>query len=435
MSGDQKTVEVATNGKDEGGRLFRDRIKELRRVKSSELIADEANWRKHPARQELAMRSVLQEIGYADALIARETDDGKLKLIDGHLRKSVTPDQEVPVLILDVNEDEARQIMLTLDPITGMATPDKAKLRAVMDRVSCSDDGMKDLISRIAKENRVDVPEWLKKKVAADQDDVPDPATDAKTVDIVHGDILVMDGHRLMCGDSTNAEDISRLMNGEKASLLSTDPPYLVDYTGDRPNDSGKDWSENYREVDIPDADKFFDAVFRNALPVINPNTAIYCWHAHKRTGNIQRIWDGLEIVDHQQIIWVKPTPVFGRVYWHFRHEPCMMGWAKGSKPDHNGSHDHDSVWEIDWEGKSRIIGNEHPTQKPVEIFRRPMEKHTQPGDICLEPFSGSGSQLVAAEQLGRRCYAMEISPVFVDVAVRRWERLTGKTAVRERLG
>jgi DNA modification methylase len=88
-------------------------------------------------------------------------------------------------------------------------------------------------------------------------------------------------------------------------------------------------------------------------------------------------------------------------------------------------------VWEIDWEGKARIIGNEHPTQKPVEIFARPIRKHTKPGAICFEPFSGSGSQMIACEQTGRRCYAMELEPVFVEVAVRRWEAFTGKKAER----
>jgi DNA modification methylase len=163
---------------------------------------------------------------------------------------------------------------------------------------------------------------------------------------------------------------------------------------------------------------------------VLGPGAAIYCWHAHKRQATIARIWAELGILDHQQIVWVKPTPVFGRVYWHFRHEPCLMGWKQGSRPDHDGNHEHDSVWEVDWEGKQRVVGNEHPTEKPVELFRRPMRKHTRPGDVCFEPFSGSGSQLIAAEQLGRRCHAIEIEPAFVDVAIRRWQTATGKDAV-----
>lgn len=259
-----------------------------------------------------------------------------------------------------------------------------------------------------------------------DPDEVPEPAAEAITKP---GDLWLLGDHRLLCGDSTNPVDVSRLMNGQKAALVATDPPYLVDYTGERPNDSGKDWTASYREIDITDADSFFRSLFTNVLKVLAPHSAIYCWHAHKRQGMISRIWEELSILDHQQIIWVKPTPVFGRVFWHFRHEPCMMGWVKGSQPTHDGDQSCNSVWEIDWEGKARIVGNEHPTQKPVEIFARPMRKHTKIGDICFEPFSGSGSQLIAAQQMQRRCYAMEISPVFVDVAIKRWEQFTGRKA------
>jgi DNA modification methylase len=220
-------------------------------------------------------------------------------------------------------------------------------------------------------------------------------------------------------------------MEGAKAALVATDPPYLVDYTGERPNDSGKDWSGTYKEVEITDADRFFRGVFTNVLRVLAPNAAIYCWHAHKRQALISQVWTDLGILDHQQVIWVKPTPVFGRVYWHFRHEPCMMGWRKGSQPAHDSDHEFNSVWEIDWEGKARIVGNSHPTQKPVEIFARPMRKHTKRGDTVFEPFSGSGSQLIAAEKEGRRCRAIELEPTFVDVAVARWETFTSKKAER----
>jgi DNA modification methylase len=262
----------------------------------------------------------------------------------------------------------------------------------------------------------------------SEADDVPEPLPD---VDTKRGDLWLLGPHRLYCGDSTDAADVDRLMDGHKAALCATDPPYLVDYTGERVGDSGKDWSGSYREVDIKDAGAFFLGLFTNVLRVIAPHAALYCWHAHKRQAEIAAIWKRLSILDHQQVIWVKPTSVFGSVFYHFRHEPCMLGWRQGSKPHHDGSHEFNSVWEIDWEGRARVVGNEHPTQKPVEIFARPIRKHTQRGDIVYEPFSGSGSQLIAAEQTGRRCYAMELEPRFVEVAVRRWEKFSGKTAQR----
>jgi DNA modification methylase len=258
------------------------------------------------------------------------------------------------------------------------------------------------------------------------EDDVAEEPPETPTARM--GDLWTLGDHSLLCGDSTKLEDVERVMAGDKAALCATDPPYLVDYTGERPNDSGKDWTASYKEIEIKDADGFFRAVFQNVLAVLGHKAAIYCWHAHKRCGDIQRIWRDLGILDHQQIIWIKPSPVFGRVYWHFRHEPCVMGWRKGDKPEHDGVHDFDSVWEVDWEGKARFA-SEHPTSKPVELFTRPINKHTAPGDVVFEPFSGSGSQIIAAERAGRRCRAIEISPPFVDVAIRRWEKATGQEA------
>ncbi len=284
-----------------------------------------------------------------------------------------------------------------------------------------------DLLGFTEDELRKLLDEELKEGLT-DADEVPEPPDDPITQP---GDLWILGNHRLLCGDSTSVDDTLRVMDGKKAALVATDPPYLVDYTGERPNDSGKDWSDTYREIDIRDAEGFFTQLFTCVLEVIAPKAAIYCWHAHKRCGVIQRVWEQLGILDHQQIVWVKPTPVFGRVYWHFRHEPCMMGWVRGSQPDHDGRHEVDSVWNVDWEGKARVVGNEHPTQKPVELFARPMRKHTCAGDVCFEPFSGSGSQIIAAEQLGRRCFAIEIEPTFVDVAVARWEEFTGNKAER----
>ena len=264
---------------------------------------------------------------------------------------------------------------------------------------------------------------------AQDPIDDPGPGEPPKIAVAKAGDLWILGNHRLLCGDSTRVADVHRVMDGKKAALVATDPPYLVGYTGERPLDSGKDWTDSYREIDIEDGDAFFRATFANVLEVLGPKGAIYCWHAHKRCGDIQRIWRELGILDHQQIIWVKPAPVFGRVYWHFRHEPCVMGWRQGDKPEHDGVHEHDSVWECDWDGKARFQGD-HPTSKPVELFVRPINKHTRRGDVVFEPFSGSGSQLIAAERTGRRCCAIEISPPFVDVAIRRWQAATGKAAV-----
>ncbi|MDH5528253.1 MAG: site-specific DNA-methyltransferase [Nitrospirota bacterium] len=247
------------------------------------------------------------------------------------------------------------------------------------------------------------------------------------------GDLWILGNHRLLCGSSTDPGDVAKLMDGQKAALFATDPPYLIDYTGaDRPNDSGKDWTDKYREIDIEDGEQFFRDLFETAIGHLEDNAAWYCWHAHKRAALIEKVWAGLGVLNHQQIVWVKPTALHSYSFFPWRHEPCLMGWKQGNKPAHDGDNSHavTSVWELDWEGNTRPVGNEHPTQKPLEVFAIPMRKHTQPGDICYEPFSGSGSQLIAGERLGRKVYAMEISPAFVDVAIKRWQEATGKDAV-----
>jgi DNA modification methylase len=136
------------------------------------------------------------------------------------------------------------------------------------------------------------------------------------------------------------------------------------------------------------------------------------------------------DILIHRQIIWQKPSMVFGRGDYHWQHELCFYGWVRGNRPPFYGPRNQTTLWAI-----GRETSKDHPTAKPVDLWRPPIENHTKAGEIMYEPFSGSGSQIIAAEQTGRRCYAMELSPQYVDVAVRRWQQFTGKTATLESTG
>ena len=383
----------------------------------------------NPRRNDAAVPPVaasLRRFGWQQPIVARRSGE----VIAGNTRLKAAQElgmTEVPVWWFDGDDLAAVAFSIADNRTHEFAEWNDAELAKLLaqlkkedslDGVGYSDEDLDALVQQLRDQEQAD------KDLVDDGADEPPKVAIAKT-----GDLWVLGDHRLLCGDSTSLKDVLRVMDGEKAALVATDPPYLVDYTGERPNDSGKDWTDSYREIDIQDADGFFRAVFVNVLEVLGHKAAIYCWHAHKRCGDIQRIWRDLGILDHQQIIWVKPTPVFGRVYWHFQHEPCVMGWKQGDKPEHDGVHEHTSVWTVDWDGKARVVGNEHPTEKPVELFTRPMKKHTHVGDLVFEPFSGSGSQLIAAERTGRRCRAIEISPPFVDVAIRRWQKATGNEA------
>lgn len=394
------------------------------------------------------LRSSLEKFGYIDLLVVNKRN---MEIIAGHQRYKVLCDegaQKITCIVVDVDEMMQQTMNITLNnqAIAGYWTqaiiPILEKLRQEMPE---------DYLELHLKELREECEQL---EIGQVGNTLPDDIPAAPKVAITKlGDMWILGQHRLLCGSSTNEADVLRLMDGCKAQLLATDPPYMVDYTGaDRPN-GGKDWSDLYHEIDIPDAEKFYRDFYSVALKVIDKNSALYLWHADRRLVLIRKIWEDLGLLVHQHIIWVKPCTVLTFSVYPWRHEPCIFGWQKGSKPffrpsqkrigtvwfttllrngDPESPEYYSDIWEVDWEGKKRNNGLDHPTVKPTEIFAIPMRVHTKPGDICYEPFSGSGSQIIAAEQLNRKCFAMELEPVFCDVAVRRWEEFTGKQAQLE---
>jgi len=267
------------------------------------------------------------------------------------------------------------------------------------------------------------------------EDEAPEPPEQAYTRP---GDLWLLGQHRLLCGDCTFAEDVTRLMAGERAVLFATDPPYLVGYDGTNhpKGKANKDHSGSYGvHWDEADAEQNADLWVRfckTAREVaIRDDAAWYCWYASVHHTKLQAVWEEAGAFVHQQIIWAKASGVLTYSWYTWQHEPCLMGWVRPHKPPRNPDKKMlGTVWSLE---RVRDLGaGDHPTPKPVQVFAIPMEQHTRPGDVCYEPFSGSGTQLIAAEQLGRRCFAVEIEPRYVDVAVRRWCLLTGAEAVRE---
>jgi DNA modification methylase len=407
----------------------------IRRVPIESLHLDPANARLHPETNLDAITASLKRFGQAEPLVVQA---GTARVIAGNGRLVAMKKlgwTECDIVEIDADNITATALGIALNRTAELAAWDEpvlAKLleelkqEGALDGVGYSDQELTELLAKIEAETPVELDD-------AGPEDPPENPVSRR------GDLWLLGDHRILCGDSTSADDLARLMAGEKAALYATDPPYCVDYTGmDRPihdgKPSGKDWSHVYREVDIADLGQFLDGVFTAALPHIVDDAAIYVWHAHVQQPVIAATFEKHDILLHQVLVWVKPTATFGHSYYRWKHEPCAFGWKRGNKPQH-GFGQLDSVWEVDWEGKSRVVGNEHPTQKPLRLFEIPMEVHTKPGAIVLETFSGSGTQILAAERLHRRCRAMEISPAFVDVAVRRWEKATGKIAVLEATG
>lgn len=235
------------------------------------------------------------------------------------------------------------------------------------------------------------------------------------------GDIWKLGEHRLMCGDSTKVEHIQKLMDGEKADLLITDPPYNVAYEGKTKdkltiqNDSLDD--ANFRE--------FLKDAFFAADSVMKPGAVFYIWHADIEGYNFRGACRDVEWKVRQCLIWNKNAQVMGRQDYHWKHEPCLYGWKEGAS--HLWASDRKQTTVLDFDRPNR--NGEHPTMKPVALFDYQIKNNTKGSDIVLDSFGGSGTTLIACEQNKRIARIMELDPHYCDVIIQRWENLTGKQA------
>ena len=247
------------------------------------------------------------------------------------------------------------------------------------------------------------------------------------------GDLWILGGHRLLCGDATSHADVRRLMNGERAVLFATDPPYLVDYDGSNHPTRNKDWSHSYGVTwdDSSQGAELYDGFIAAAVAeAITEDAAWYCWHASRRQAMLEACWEKAGAFVHQQIIWVKDRGVLTRSHYLWKHEPCFMGWRRPNRPPKVAEQTLPSTWEMPSFAKDERP--DHPTPKPLDAFGIPMRQHVARGGLCYEPFCGSGAQIMAGEETGRRVFAMEISGSYVDVAVERWQAGTGRDALLE---
>ena len=261
------------------------------------------------------------------------------------------------------------------------------------------------------------------------EDEVPEPPADPITKP---GDLWLLGEHRLLCGDSTKAEDVERLMAGAKAGMMVTDPPYGVNYDPSwRVTETEKQgWSSDGYSLGKVENDSVADW---SAAWSLFAGDIAYVWHASLL---IPLVWkslcdSGLEV--RSLIVWAKQLPNFSRGHYHWQHEPCVYMVRKGSTASWVGDRKQTTVWSIqNHAGYAQKDDGKtiHATQKPIECMARPMRNHE--AELIYDPFLGSGTTLIAAEQLDRKCYGMEISPAYCDVIVKRWETLTGKKATLE---
>jgi len=408
---------------------------EVRRVPIDSLHLDPSNARAHGPVNIEAIKASIARFGQVEPLVvSRRTG----RVIGGNGRVVAMKAlgwTECDVVELDLSELEATALGIALNRSAELATWDEPVLAKLLSELRAED-----ALDGVGFDD-AEIDALLAELEDGVQTDLDDPGPEAPPEHPVSrtGDLWILGEHRLLCGDSTSADDLARLMAGERAALLATDPPYLVDYQGgnhpqswhNRPEVKDKHWDDY---VDPQEGLAFFSGWLAAALAHCRPDVPVYQWHATRRQALVEEAWKANGLLVHQTLIWVKARPVLTRCHFLWQHEPCFYGWPQGRMPRKPRIPDPSArtVWEIDQQGEQDGI---HPTQKPAEIFERPIGWHTRRGEVCLEPFSGSGTQLIAAERLARRCFAMEISPAFVDVAVRRWERATGKNATLDGIG
>lgn len=261
-----------------------------------------------------------------------------------------------------------------------------------------------------------------------DPDDVPE--TPAEPVTVL-GDVWVMGRHRIVCGDSTDADTVAKCLNGVTPHLMVTDPPYGVEYDANWRNEADRANGKPYGDRAVGKVSNDDRADWSEAWALF-PGDVAYVWHAGNMAHIVAEslIASGLNI--RAQIIWAKNNMVISRGDYHPKHEPCWYAVRKGRPGQYAGGRKQTTVWDIPKPQKSETG---HSTQKPVECMKRPIENNSSPGQAVYEPFSGSGTTIIAGEMLGRAIHAIELSPAYVDVAVKRWQDFTGLEAVHEETG
>jgi len=386
-------------------------------------------WKDNPRDNKSAINEVaaaIKRFGFGAPIVARRADG---QIIAGHTRLAAARKlglTKVPVRFMDLDPADAHLMALADNKLSELASWDDELLGQLLEKLRAED---VDLVTGTGFTD-AEIRRLLDDD-GADSSGVDPGATEPPEQAVSQsGELYELGPHRILCGDSTRAEDVARLMAGERALLCATDPPYLVDYDGTNHPQSfereqaGKSNNKKWDAYRDPKSSvEFFSSFLGVALEhALVDNPAIYQWHASRRQALVEAAWTENQLLIHQQIIWVKSRPILTRSHFMWQHEPSFYGWVEGRPPELRPplGGECTTVWAIDQKGESDGI---HPTQKPTEIFERPISYHTRKGDLAYEPFSGSGSQIIAAAKLGRRCYAMEIEPAFVDVARRRWAR------------
>ena len=395
-----------------------------------QLLANPLNYRLHPDNQQHALAGSIDDIGFIRSVtVNRRTG----RVVDGHLRVTLAARSGVatlPVEYVDLSEAEEAQALLSLDPIAAMAASDKQKLDELMRAVQSDDERVQAMLSEMAEREGLD---YGKVEPPADPGAQVDKAEELRQKwGVESGQLWQLGDHRLICGDCADAGVVDRLMEGDKADMVFTDPPYNVGIVGGT-HDPRSPKYQSGRKIDndsMPDSafDEQLFIWFSSMARVMRDGAAFYVCAPPGRTETqfrnaLNRV-SGIPL--RQCIVWVKNSAVFGRQDYHWRHESILYGWKDGAAHYFTENRKQNTVWEVD----RPTVSEFHPTMKPVELPEKAIENSSKAGWVIYDPFLGSGTTLIACERLGRKCRAVEISPAYVAVALERWATMTGQMPV-----
>jgi DNA modification methylase len=385
------------------------------------LVPYARNSRTHSPEQVAQIAGSIKEFGFTNPVLI-DADGG---IIAGHGRVMAARKlglSEVPCIRLGyLTETQKRAYVIADNKLALNAGWDEEMLRLELGDLREADVDLS-LVGFTEEEIGVLLAE--KTEGETDPDEVPEPPADPITKP---GDLWMLGEHRLLCGDSTNAKDVERLMAGAKAQMMITDPPYGVEYDPSWRAEVNEDGPDSKRALGTVANDDRAD--WTEAWQLFDGDVA-YVWHADRYSPVVAGSLEATGLEVRYLIVWAKQRHTFGRGHYHHQHEPCWCVVRKGATASWAGDRTQTTLWQID---NNRHNDTGHGTQKPVECMARPMRNHQ--AILIYDPFLGSGTTLIAAEQLGRKCYGMEISPQYCDVIIRRWQDFTGQQAVHEASG
>ena len=356
------------------------------------------------------LKRSIAEFGYVEPVIWNKTTG---HVVGGHQRLKVLIDSgvtEVECVVVEMSEEKEKALNVALNKISGEW--DKEKLFLLI-----SDLQLADFDVSLTGFDAVEIDKLLNSGVDAEEDGFDVDAELEKPAFSKLGDVWTLGRHKVICGDSTKPETYATLMGGNQANLILTDPPYGIDY------DKGAAGKIKNDKFDSDEGFyKFLHDAFSAMADYLAVDGAAYVFHADNKGLTFRRAFEDAGFKLSGCCIWAKNTFTLGRSDYQWCHEPCLYGWKKSGKHNWYGDRKQSTIWNFDKPSRSE----KHPTMKPVPLLAVPMKNSTQTNGVVLDPFGGSGSTLICAEQLGREAYLIELDEKFVDVIVNRYIEVVG---------